>query len=120
MKTTITLTPENAATIAQYAKIMGCTQTEFVNRWLDNSLCEVCTDTEGLSHCMEDFEFKTRTEANRVSNWIYELSKKEAAGLGLRLNPKTEIIEDEREPMPFCINSLKARIPAGAIVEGCA
>ncbi len=46
-----------------------------------------------------------------ISNWIYELSKKEAAGLGLRLNPKTEIIEDEREPMPFRIKFTESPDP---------
>jgi len=109
MKNAVTLTPANGRVVAECARIIGCAESEFLNRWLDHSLSAYFVeqsnsppkpDSEGAARCMEEFEFKNRDEANRVSDWIYHLAKK----LGIRnLNIKTEIIECELEPMPFRI-----------------
>jgi len=113
MKNAVTLTPANGRVVAECARIIGCAESEFLNRWLDHSLSAYFVeqsnsppkpDSEGAARCMEQFEFKNRDEANRVSDWIYHLAKKEAKELGIQnLNIKTEIIECELEPMPFRI-----------------
>jgi hypothetical protein len=67
MKTTFKLTPENAARIAQYYQLIGWTETELINRLLNETL-SCCDDRESGS--LEGFSgaiyYRDRTQAERV------------------------------------------------------
>jgi hypothetical protein len=94
----ITLTPENAAGVAWYAKILGCSESEFVNRYLEIQ-CDWPEDwgdtwrVIDAAELLAKFAFKSREEAQRVLDWYYASSKAEAQKNGVTVRIKTEIVE---------------------------
>jgi hypothetical protein len=92
----ITLTPENAAIIAWYAKILGCSESEYLNRYLELKLDEPEAppyDAKEAMYHLAQLPFKSREEAQRVLDWYYVTAKAEALRDGDTIRIRTEIIE---------------------------
>jgi hypothetical protein len=69
-----TLTPANAAAIAQYAKLAGVTPAEFLNRFLAEFLVARFADAQSgeAEPFLGSFEFQDRIGAERLATWIKE------------------------------------------------
>jgi hypothetical protein len=94
----ITLSPQIAAAVAGYAKIIGCSESEFLNRYLEDKLSETWNEDhlpalEAMDECLADFTFKSRDEAQRVLDWFCSTSKATALKDGDQIRIRTEIAE---------------------------
>jgi hypothetical protein len=94
----IKLSPKNAAGVAWYAKILGCSEAEFLNRYLEIQLDS--PETVGTywravdaAQVLAEFTFKSREEAQRVLDWYYATAKAEELKNGRKVRIRTEIIE---------------------------
>jgi hypothetical protein len=94
----ITLSPQNAAGVAWYAKILGCSESEFLNRYLEVQ-CDWPEDgvtperVIDAADVLAEFSFKSREEAQRVLDWYYAASKADAQKKGQTVRVRTEIVE---------------------------
>jgi hypothetical protein len=93
----IKLTPENAAALIPYAKILGCSESEFLNRYLeihlDNPEKFPLWKAVDTAEVFAEFTFKSREEAQRVLDWYWAASKAEAQKKGRKVRIRTEIVE---------------------------
>jgi hypothetical protein len=81
-----------------YAKILGCSESEFLNRYLELKLDPLPADydyptAEVMETVFAPFTFKSREEAQRVLDWFCTASKADALARGERIRIKTEIFE---------------------------
>jgi hypothetical protein len=65
-------TPKNAAVVSEYAKILGCSETEFLNRYLELKLDPLDAGydyptAEVMERCFMQSTFKSREKAQRVA-----------------------------------------------------
>jgi hypothetical protein len=71
MKTTVTLTDENAAIVAQYAELTGFTQEELTNRFLADYFAVFDDEDESfINETIGSMYFKDRKSAERVQAWL--------------------------------------------------
>jgi hypothetical protein len=94
----ITLTPKNAAPVNGYAKILGCSEDEFLNRYLEDKLDEPLSrdlDLRAIDamEFLANFTYKSREEAQRVLDWYCATAKAEALKDGDTVRIRTEIVE---------------------------
>jgi hypothetical protein len=66
------LSPQSLALVTQYSQLIGCTPAEFLNRFLDDYLVELFTDSRNAHEFICTFQFRTRADADRVINWLRE------------------------------------------------
>jgi hypothetical protein len=98
----ITLTPELSAAVAGYAKILGCSESEFLNRYLEIHLVSEPENNSivGVRSTMDEFAefmFKSREEAQRVLDWCWASLKRVASKDGDKIRIRTEIVETAPE-----------------------
>jgi hypothetical protein len=92
----INLTSENAAAVTNNAKILGCSESEFLNRYLERHLDDPEDGVMSVWDTIEtlvQFAFKSREEAQRVLDWFYVEAKANAVQRGVKVRIRTEIIE---------------------------
>jgi hypothetical protein len=71
--TNFTLTPPNAAALAQYADLAGVTPAEFLNKLLEQMFERFADPQSGEAEpFLSSFTFKTRPQAERLAEWIRE------------------------------------------------
>jgi hypothetical protein len=68
----LTLTPSNAATVAQYAELVGIPPAEFLNRFLQEFLVNRFADPQSgeAEPFLGSFAFQSRDQAERLAEWI--------------------------------------------------
>jgi hypothetical protein len=97
----IILSRENAAAVAAYAKILGCSESEFLNRYLENNLLEPDNKSiAGVRETMDlfaEFMFKSREEAQRILDWCWATLKAVVLKDGDKIRIRTEIVETAPE-----------------------
>ena len=83
MKTAVTLTPENAAAVAQYAELSGRTPGEFLAELL-NSQIENFADpkTGSIDDHLANLHYPTRASAERVLAWLENRIQENARTFG--------------------------------------
>jgi len=94
----ITLTPTLAAAVAGYAKIVGCSESEFLNRYLEYKIDEPLSEDLDMRAIdamafLAELTYKSREEAQRVLDWYCAKAKAEALKRGETIRIRTEIIE---------------------------
>jgi hypothetical protein len=74
MKTTIELTPDNAAALAKYAALAGDTPAEFLNRYLEGNMVPLFENPKSgeLESHLATLEYRTQADAGRVVAWMEE------------------------------------------------
>jgi hypothetical protein len=72
MKTTIELTPGNAAALAKYAALAGRPPAEFLNQYLEENMVALFENPRAgnLESYLANLEYHTRADAERVVAWI--------------------------------------------------
>src|SRR5258708_8587837 len=71
METTVTLTPENAAIVAQYGELTGFTQEELTNWFLADYFAMFDDEDQSfINETIGSMYFKDRKSAERVQTWL--------------------------------------------------
>jgi hypothetical protein len=66
------LSPPALALVTQYSQLIGCTPAEFLDRFLDDYLVELFTDSRNAHEFICTFQLRTRADADRVIAWLRE------------------------------------------------
>jgi len=77
MKTTVTLTDENAAIVAQYGELTGFTQEELTNWFLADYFAMFDDEDQSfINETIGSMYFKDRKSAERVQTWLVKRLEK--------------------------------------------
>jgi hypothetical protein len=94
----VELSPQIAAAVTAYAKILGCSESEFLNRYLEDKLDEPLSEDLDMRAIdamafLAEFAYKSREEAQRVLDWYCATAKAEALKRGDIVRIRTEVVE---------------------------
>jgi predicted dithiol-disulfide oxidoreductase (DUF899 family) len=64
------LSPQALTLVSQYSQLIGCTPAEFLNRFLNDYLVELFTDSRNAQEFVCTFQFRTRADVDRVIDWL--------------------------------------------------
>jgi hypothetical protein len=95
MKTSITLTKQNAAAIAKYAGFVGCTETEFLNKFLADFMIQQFEDPDAgaLEGYLASFKFRDHPAAERLLAWLENRTREDSIRSGFPITLEARIEE---------------------------
>jgi hypothetical protein len=104
METTVTLTPENAAIVAQYGELTGFTQEELTNWFLADYFGMFDDEDQSfINETIGSMYFKDRKSAERVQTWLIKRLEKKGYfldGIETEINSNPDGTFDVRLSVP--------------------